>query len=175
MKGEIMQTSICCTSASARGPAAVAEDTFAQMVVLDYYDGPVGGLLKCRYCNTGYHFYLLDWDNTHAVRIFALAPTPESTFARIFELFGAIPDRRIWFPPWPREEDLLDLLESDIQDVANRADTPTLVIAWSNRTDRTLAMRGLDSSLKGQLRLWFDLPSHADLFDWFNYLGLPRQ
>jgi hypothetical protein len=153
---------------------AVVEDPLAQMVVLDYYDGPVGGLLKCKVCGSEYHFYLLDWDEMHAVRIFALAPLPKSSFERIFGLFEATPDRRVWCPPWPTDERTSELYESGIQNIIGRAASATVVIAWDNRADKTLAMRGVDAPPAGNLSVWFDRQPGSDPFDWFGYLRLAK-
>lgn len=148
------------------------DDPFGQMIVFDYYDGPAGGLLQCNICGAEYHFYLLGWNEMHSVRIFALAPLPKSSFEDIFCIFDAVPDRRVWIPPWPSDERRLDLYEISIQCVIGRAGTPTGVIGWSVGTERTLAMRAVDSSLTPHLMPWFDRPLHADWFDWFSYLGL---
>jgi hypothetical protein len=171
-----MQTlsSTCCNSASAAFPVVVSDDPFSEMIVLDYYDGPAGGLLKCRACSAGYYFYLLDWDEMHTVRIFALAPMPPSAFEEIFRLFKATPDQRVWIPPWPSEEHLSELYDSHIQAVTDRAGTATVVIAWSIRAEKTLAMRGVDPAAVSHLSPWFDRQPYPVVFDWFGYLRLAK-
>lgn len=167
----------CCRSASTTMPVAVSHDPFSQMVVLDYYDGPASGFLKCRVCGAEYHFYMLDWDQLHIVRVFALAAIPESSFERLFALLKATPDRGVWIPPVfsrASEEQLSALYESGVQDVIDRAATPTAVIAWSIRAEKTLAMRAIDSSVAAHLKPWFDRQSYSDLFDWFGYLRLVK-
>lgn len=144
------------------------------MIVLDYYDGPAGGLLKCRDCKAEYYFFLLDWDRTHTIRIFALAPMPPSSFEDIFRLFKATPDQDVWIPPWPSEDHLLELFDRDIQGVTGRAGTPTVVIAWSVKDEKTLAMRGVDSAAAPHLFPWFELQPHPVAFDWFGYLRLVK-
>lgn len=170
-------TSQCCKSTSAAVPVAVTDDPFAQMVVLDYYDGPASGFLKCKVCGTEHHFYMLDWDEMHVVRIFALAPVPTSSFERLFALLEARPDRRVWIPPVfsrASEETLADLYDRGIQDVINRAAAPTVVIAWSIRAERTLAMRGVDSAAAPHLSSWFDRQPQPVVFDWFAYLRIAK-
>ncbi len=172
----IMQTlsSTCCKSAPTTFPVIVSDDPFSQMIVLDFYDGPAGGLLKCKYCCGEYYFYLLDWDEMHAVRIFALAPMPQSSFGEVFRLFKATPDERVWIPPWPSEEHLSELYDSHLQGVTDRAATPTVVIAWSIRAEKTLAMRAVDSAAMAHLSPWFDRQPHPVVFDWFGYLRVVR-
>lgn len=144
------------------------------MIVLDYYDGPAGGLLKCRDCSAEYYFYLLDWDKMHTVRIFALAPMPQFSFDEIFRLFKATPDQHVWIPPWPSAEDLSELYDRHIQGVTDRAGTPTVIIAWSIRAEKTLAMRGVDSAAVSHLSGWFDRQPQPVVFDWFGYLRVTK-
>jgi hypothetical protein len=171
-----MQTlpSTCCKSVPTAFPLPISDDAFSQMIVLDYYDGPAGGLLKCGRCGGEYYFYLLDWDEMHAVRIFALAPMPQSPFEEIVRIFKAMPDQRVWIPPWPSEEHLSELCDSQIQGVTDRAAAPTIVIAWSIRAEKTLAMRGVDSAAAPHLSAWFDRQPHPVVFDWFGYLRVAR-
>lgn len=170
-------TPLCCKSASATVPVVASDDPFSQMVVLDYYDGPAGGFLKCKVCGAEYHFYMLHWDDMHLVRIFALAPVPEQSLQRLFALFQASPDRRVWIPPVfsrASEETLSDLYDCGIQDVINRAATPTVVIAWSIRAEKTLAMRGVDSAAVPHLSSWFERQPQPVVFDWFDYLRIAK-
>jgi hypothetical protein len=170
-------TSQCCKSASATVPVAISDDPFSQMVVLDYYDGPASGFLKCKVCGAEYHFFMLDWDGLHLVRIFALAPVPEGSFQRLLRLLKANPDRRVWIPPVfsrASEEDISDLYDRGIQDVINRAATPSVVIAWSIRAEKALAMRAVDSAVIPHLSPWFDRQPHPVVFDWFGYLRVVK-
>lgn len=147
------------------------------MVVLDFYDGPAGGLVKCKVCGTEHHFYMLDWDDAHVLRIFALAPVPDGSLQRLFELFQAKPDRHVWIPPVfsrASEETLSDLYERGIQDIIDQAATPTVVIAWSTRAEKTLAMRGLDAAALSHLSPWFDRQTLPVAFDWFGYLRVAK-
>jgi hypothetical protein len=171
-----MQSSItpCCKSVTTAFPLVVSDDPFSQMIVLDYYDGPAGGLLKCQKCNVEYYFFLLDWDEMHTIRIFALAPMPPYSFEEIFRLFQATADQRVWIPPWPTEEPHSDFFDSQVQGVTDRAATPMLVIAWSIRAEKTLAMRGVDPGAASYLFSWFDHQPHPVEFDWFGYLRVAK-
>lgn len=167
----------CCKSASPAFPVAVADDPFSQLVVLDYYDGPASGLLKCKACGTEYHFFMLDWDDLHSVRIFALAPIPESSFQRLIALVKEGPDQRVWIPrvfSRASEEKLAELYDQGIQDIINQAATPSAVMAWSIRAEKTLAIRGIDSSAAQRLYPWFEHQPQPVEFDWFGYLCIAR-
>lgn len=158
-------------------PIPTSDDPFSPMVVLDYFDGPASGFLKCKGCGAEYHFYMLDWDDLHLVRILALARVPGTSFQRLAELFQATPDRPVWIPPVfsrASEETISDLYERGIQDVINQAATPTLVIAWSIRSEKSLAMRGVDATATPHLFPWFDRQPHPVGFDWFGYLRVTR-
>jgi hypothetical protein len=170
-------TSPCCRSALTTVPVAVSDDPFSQMIVLDYYDGPASGFLKCRVCGTEYYFYMLDWDEMHVLRIFALAPIPDLSFQRIVALFKAKPDQRVWIPPVfsrASEETIAEFYEGGIQEVINRAANPTVVIAWSVRAEKALAIRAVNSSAVVHLSPWFDRQPDPVVFDWFGYLRLMK-
>ncbi|MBI1831833.1 MAG: hypothetical protein HYR84_10325 [Planctomycetes bacterium] len=163
-------SSTSCQSASTAFPVVLSDDPFSQMIVLDYYDGPAGGLLKCRDCSAEYYFYLLDCDSMNTLRIFALAPMRQSSFEELCRLFKATPDQHVWIPPWPTDDDLAELYDKGIKNVTDRAGTPTLVIAWSVGAERTLAMRGVDFAAANHLSPWFERQPHPVVFDWFSYL-----
>lgn len=170
-------TPLCCKSASPTVPVVASDDPFSQMVVLDYYDGPAGGFLRCKVCGAEYHFYMLDWDDRHLVRIFALAPVPEQSLQRLFALFQASPDRRVWIPPVfsrASEERLSDLYDRGIQGVIDQAATPSAVIAWSISAEKTLAMRGVDPAAAPHLSAWFERQPQPVVFDWFDYLRIAK-
>jgi len=58
--------------------ATSEESPFKRMVVTDYYDGPLAGLLECSRCGACFGFRMLDWDDLQNRRIYALSPTPAS-------------------------------------------------------------------------------------------------
>ena len=170
-------TSQCCRSASITAPLAVSDDPFTQLVVLDYYDGPARGFLKCKVCGAEYYIYLLDWDDAHLLRIFALAPIPDLSLQRLFALLQQSPDRHVWIPPVfsrASEEVISDLYNRGIQDIINRAATPSLVIAWSIRTEKAVAIRGIDAPAVPYLYSWFDHQPRPVVFDWFGYLHMVK-
>src|SRR5437764_3574502 len=110
---------------------------------------------------------MLDWDDRHVVRIFALAPVSGGSLQRLFELFQANPDRRVWIPPVlsrASEETISDLYEDGIEEVINQAATPVLVIAWSIGPEKALAMRGVDPAAVSHLSPWFDRQPHPIVF-----------
>jgi hypothetical protein len=168
-------TSQCCKAALPAIPVIFSDDPFSPMVVLDYYDGPASGFVECKACKAAFHFYLLDWDEMHVVRIFALAPIPPGAFQSLCELFNAIPDRNVWIPPvlaHASEEALADMYSHGIQNVIDEAAKPTTVIAWSVSAERTLAIRAINPG--ASLLPWFDRQPDPVAFDWFGYLRVAR-
>jgi len=120
----------------------------------------------------------LDWDDAHTVRIFALAPVPDQSFKRLFQLFKDEPDRRVWIPPVlarASEETISDLYDQGIQNLIDHAATPTVAMAWSNLAEKTLALRALDSAASAHLSSWFERQPDPVVFDWFQYLHVVRQ
>ena len=145
------------------------------MVVLDYYDGPTSGFLQCAECEVSYYFYMLDWDVSQMVRVFALSSMPHDSLERVYSLLGARPDRRVWIPPLlsrATEEQLSALYDGGLQETIDRAAAPEFVVAWSVDGEKILALRGIDASTASHLSPWFDRQRGSDAFDWFGYLGL---
>lgn len=167
----------CCKSVSAAAPIAVVDDPFSPMIVLDYYDGPVGGFLKCRTCGAAYHFHMLDWDAARLTRIFALTPISEATYQRVLAVLGAHADRHVWIPPVlsrASEEAIEGLYQAGIQKVVDDAGKPSVAVAWSVRAEKTLTTRGIDPSAAEHLAAWFDRQPERVDFDWSHYLNVAR-
>lgn len=50
--------------------------------LLDYYDGPVSGVLTCSQCNKYYSFDMLDWTADHRYRLFMLYTIDAAEYER---------------------------------------------------------------------------------------------
>src|SRR2546428_3148480 len=73
---------------------------FLRVVALDYYDGPVEGLLACSVCEQEYAFRLLAWDSDFDARLYALARLPSGSIDRVEEILARFgpPSRPLWVP-----------------------------------------------------------------------------
>lgn len=57
---------------------------------LDYYDGPVSGVVNCPHCTTYYGFDMLDWTADHQYRLFMLYKIDAIDYERFRELATGI-------------------------------------------------------------------------------------
>lgn len=168
---------VCCQQCNKTSATVVVDDPFSPMIVIDYYDGPVSGFTKCKVCQTEYHFYLLDWDADHVVRIFALAKLPPKSFLRLSQIFNETPTRHVWIPSVlsrPSEEELSKIYQGGLQNILDSAERPSIVMAWSRKQEKTICLRAVDSTSSADLPCWFDVADLTEVHDWFGYLQLTR-
>src|SRR5262249_1476868 len=94
---------LCCkTLDSLRGKSR----PFAEIMALDFYDGPVSGLMRCQDCQSVFRFELLAWDETQETRVFALAKLPNKVFNQMVELYSYDqPQFPVWVPKWQEISD----------------------------------------------------------------------
>jgi hypothetical protein len=146
-------------------------------VVLNYYDGPTGGIMQCRSCSAVYRFIMVDWDEQRSVRIHALAPLPSNSFAEVVDLLSKYEPPK--WPMWsPVLQDLsgeiFDSLQSQLQKILQLAKPATLVMGLSQWGDRILATRRLTREESSSVQDWFSLGHPNADPDWFSFLALAR-
>jgi hypothetical protein len=129
--------------------------------MLDYYDGPTAGLMKCEMCSRVYKFMMVDWDDDQEIRVHALAPISPDAFQRI-EQIKAKHDPK-WWPTGP-----------EIDDIVATAETPTMVAAFSRWGDTVFAARNLTESDVKFVQEWLSRTDTTTARDWFSFLGLLR-
>ena len=124
------------------------------LLVLDYYDGPVSGAMYCSRCDTSYGFDLLDISRDHRHRLFMLFKINSEDYAKFEILLG-------------QESMNYDI----IKEIIRPKITPDKLIVWDNSTDQlnrelnTLSIANIDASWKSWLN---EIPER----DWFAYLGI---
>jgi hypothetical protein len=87
---------VCCQ----RLGAETAVSPFQRVTALDYYDGPVEGLLACAVCEREHHFRLIAWDSEGESRLYALSRLPAGSLdvvEAVLDRFGP-PSRPLWVP-----------------------------------------------------------------------------
>lgn len=164
----------CCQSISDLASTAVDDSLIEHMIVLDYYDGPIGGFLRCPACGKEYHFLTLDWNGEQAIRIIALAEVPANTFEQLACFFGESPNRKKWIPKLlsrASEQDL-DRIEPFVAGLAALAAAPSIVLAWNVYTTEIVATRRVAPDVVPSIIPIFE--RGGSRFDWFAYLGLTR-
>ena len=152
-----MADSVCCRQFANPG----TKESALSIIILDYYDGPTAGLMKCELCNRVYKFTMVDWDDRQEVRIHALAPISPDAYERIEKMKSEHDPK--WWPAGP-----------EIDEIVATAEDPSMVAAFSRWGDTVLAMRDLAESDLSYVRDWFSVENPASGRDWFSFLGLAR-
>ncbi len=130
-----------------------------QIFTLDYYDGPVSGVMKCATPFKAYRFRMLDWDASHNVRLFSVASLADDLFNDFVDTLSR-PSANIE----ERYENLSNILEC--------ADTDNLIIGWRNSDDTVFAVKEIRIEDRVYIHDWFSVSEPSK--DWFAYLSLLR-
>jgi hypothetical protein len=163
---------LCCKDIEAR---IDDRSPFNRMVIFDWYDGPTSGILVCQACTAEYAFSMIDWDPQHEIRVFSLAGLPSGSLQEVIDFFGEAPEWPVWFPAQlktPTEEfrSRLGILDQ----ILEKAGMPKFIVAWSRSRNRPIASRPLQPEVLQEIADWFTLDDPGRVWDWFSYLGLPR-
>lgn len=153
----MLEAVVCCQQFADPGTNRSA----LAIIMLEYYDGPTAGLMKCEVCNRVYKFVMVDWDDRQEIRIHALAPISSDSFERIKQMKSEHEPK--WWPAGP-----------EIDEILATAEDPSMVAAFSRWGDKVLAMRNLTESDLSHVQEWLSLADPASARDWFSFLGLQR-
>jgi len=74
------------------------DSPFDRNIVLGYYDGPTGGVVRCGACGKGYKYDIVAWDATQEIRLYALCELAPGSFDAVEELLSATGTPR--YPDW---------------------------------------------------------------------------
>ena len=145
------------------------------MLVYDWYDGPVEGVLTLDDARS-FCFFLLDWDSDHRIRLFALQPVSETLDDMIKRLTVEAPNWPIWFPselvhPSERSREWT----SSVKALRNSPGTIESVLIWDTKDEREISIRQLLPEDGRRAVNWFDAVESAEgTFDWFGLLSIQR-
>jgi len=135
---------------------------------VDYYDGPVSGVLTSGGCDAIYAFHMLDWDAELEKRVFSLACLPRTTGLQIIENLERIPSG-----PLPADYDR-DGVYDELKTLLGSRGPAELIVAWERSAQAVLSVKRVDPAEQVKLD-WtpsFELTQDAPQFDWFSYVGL---
>ena len=153
----MVESVVCCQSFV----DIVSKSSALKMIMLDYYDGPTSGLIKCEVCCRVYKFGMVDWDDDQEIRIHAFAPMPPDSFQAVEEIKSKHEPK--WWPTGP-----------EIDEILATAEEPTMVAAFSRWGDTVFAARNLMEDDLKDVQEWLSLTDPTTARDWFSFLGLPR-
>jgi hypothetical protein len=148
---------------------------FVKIVVFDWYDGPVGGVVALD-GERWFSFFLLDWDLEHRVRIFALKPISYSIDHMIKKFSVENPTWPVWFPselvhPDDQNQDWASLIKA----INHNPENTDRILVWDTTDQRCLGVRNLPHELGSHAVSWFDaIESSEGPWDWFDLLSVTR-
>lgn len=149
-------------------------DIPVKMIVTEWYDGPVGGVVRV-VPDRSFWFFLLDWDSSHRIRLFGLQEIPEFE-NRIEQLTTDPPKWPVWIPavfvqPTQEAENWIAIRRVS----RTRPDTIDAVLVWDTQDEKGIAIQNLAPADAIHTVSWFDAMDSAEgPRDWFSILGIPR-
>lgn len=147
------------------------------MIALDFYDGPVSGVMRDLGTNRAWKFTMIDWDDRQEVRVFATAPLPEEAFKRIADTLSEYesPKSPFWFPlfNYPNDE-IKHAVERKIDEAIASATGVTHVIATSRWGDTILAERSIERDDLAKIQPCDSTSGFDSAGGWLELFGLER-
>jgi hypothetical protein len=132
--------SLCCP----RAATLVGKGSpFGKIIAMEFYDGPVSGVVRCTSCGSVLQFKWLAWDERQEKRVFALARMPGEAWDEIIALYAHDQPRfPVWVPKWvdlPKDE--LDKRENALQTVLARRGEWAWIVLMSRYLDLLIDFR----------------------------------
>jgi hypothetical protein len=157
-------------------------DSGFQLIVLNWYDGPMRGVLRCLSCSAESLIDVIDWEehDDGDVRVATVSPLPLGTLETL-----AIWEPKlnpiiwpIWTPVWEFDDrDREKAARAVIKDRLAFAAMPTSLIAWrGNANFDFIAVGHLErESCRLAMQAMTGRRRQGWPIDWFAYLGLHRK
>jgi hypothetical protein len=147
-----------------------------KMIIYDWYDGPVGGVVTLADARS-FCFFLLDWDSEHRIRIFSMQPISNAFDGMVKQLTVEAPKWPVWFPaelvhPSDRSREWT----SSVKALRGNPENTESVLVWDTIDERAIEIRQLPPEARSGAIPWFDAVESAEgPFDWFRFLSIPRK
>lgn len=135
------------------------------MVVFDYYDGPLEGVLACDACGGEYLFRTIAWNPDRLTRVFELRPVSRGTLQRVTEICSPLGSPRwpVWVPRWSfQSEEVERRVSTELNEVLQAQGELRLIVAAAAIDRHIDAARTADAHT-----------SQPDLQFWLEWLGIP--
>lgn len=156
----------------------ISDAILKQMLITDYYDGPLGGFIQCPTCSAVYYFRTLDWSRSHLVRIIVLSLLPTDSMEKLLSFFEETPPKSQWIPKRvQRANDRdLDQIEAFIAGIVAQAKPPSIAIAWNIASNEVISGCPVSHFAPDQWIGIFDADTGESWkqYDWFRELGIER-
>lgn len=138
-----VRPTLCCGAAT----ALVGKGSpFAEIIAVDFYDGPVSGVVRCSSCRSVLRYKLLAWDERQEKRVFALAKMPSHAWDQIVALYSYDQPRfPVWVPKWvelPKDE--LEKRENALQMILGQREEWSWIALMSRYLDILIDFKAAD-------------------------------
>lgn len=149
--------SVCCQNLHEVFPAP---SPFSEKIILNWYDGPLEGIVRCTACSRDYYFRDLAEDEASGVRIYGLFNLPAGTLERVRKILPR--EHPIWKFDSTADQEAADKVINKVQAEAQEL---VLVLATEDFTE-ILACRSADEvedrTSVDWTRFLFDVASPAE-------------
>ena len=79
------ESAVCCRQLITATPT---QAPFTRVLVFDYYDGALSGVMQCAFCERSYRFDFLDWGEGQDIRVMSLGRLPGGTLETLTRTIG---------------------------------------------------------------------------------------
>ena len=112
----------------------------AQMIIVEWYDGPVAGAAICGECNAEVAFKMVAWDENQTMRVYTLADLPKGQFEKLANVFAVAgpPTWPVWWPAHFPSGEERDVAWRQAQALLATAKVATCVVAAERLETRIL-------------------------------------
>lgn len=150
---------VCCQQLITGSPTNAP---FTRILVFDYYDGALSGVMQCGFCKQTYRFDFLDWGDGQDIRVMSLGRLPKGTLETLARTIGeaseCTPHWPVWVAPWQfPSETLKAQTETTVTEMLARAEPPEMVIATDPWIAQVFAARGLPPERIAAVDDWFEV------------------
>jgi len=149
---------------------------FAKMIIFDWYDGPVGGVLLDSDQGRLFYFRLIDWDSGHRIRVFGLHELPSDARGLVDSVASGPPTWPVWYPrEFVHPSETIRAVMLNVARMRMRPDTADFAVAWDVSAQKLIAVRPLSEQEGTMATDWFEaVDTDAGPFDWFRCMSVPR-
>ena len=131
------------------------------MLLLDYYDGPVSGIITCPGCDRRYAFDMLDWTDDRRYRLFMLYDVGLAGYERFKRIIERGSDDG---------GETASANYEQLKAVIHEKTMPDGLIVWDNAEDLVFTKVPVPSEERvGALIPWFE---NSPTSDWFDLLEI---
>lgn len=133
----------------------------ANILTLDYYDGPVSGIAVCSGCNTCYSFNMLDWTDDHRYRLYVLFSVEFTAFESFKHTIEDANANR----SGTNQADYVRL-----RTLLHPKSTPDALVVWDNSSNAVYSVSSVPTGISDDI--WIPWMDNSTVPAWFSLLNI---